>query len=520
VSAADQETETAIREFSVEPQASEYDVVVVGAGMGGLTAAALLAKAGMKVLLAEAFEAPGGYVHSFEREGYVFDPSVHLVVDPPMFERLLDHVGTRDMVKFIDPPNLYTAHFPGTKFHAPNTGKEDFVEAHADLFPRHAAEIRKFWDVCAQIHHEAHELPSRVGGLRNLDQLSKEFELTFKYRKATLQDALDEYLPDQKVQTICSAGSVSLGLPPRELSFMLFAQMAFSQIINGASYVEGGLQRMVDAFAESVRLNGGELVVSSPVTHIATEDEKVTGVRLESGVEIKTSTVISNADPIKTFRDLIGEDKAPASVMRLLRRLRMSTSAFIVYAATPLDVAQFDPGHLCYVCVDWDLNETVDQMRQGNPAGTALNVPGIVDPTVAPTGNHVLSAVTFAPYDIGRPWREVKPETTDKFLGVLDAAIPGVSENLSFTVASSPEDVERFTRNTHGAVYGWENAPDQTGSKRPDPETPIEGLYIAGSWTAPGAGFLRAVGSGVRTAELALARTGSEATIPRFMSAA
>ena len=156
--------------MAMTPTYDAYDAVVAGSGIGGMLTAALLSAAGRRVLVAEAQGAPGGYVHSFTPRPLTLDPAAHLVVDPPMFSRLLEHLGVRDEVTFLDPGDFFSVSLPGLQMHAP-LGLEPFIESFEAALPEQAEQIRAFWEAAAQIHRDAHELPSRAG-LGSLDDIN------------------------------------------------------------------------------------------------------------------------------------------------------------------------------------------------------------------------------------------------------------------------------------------------------------------------------------------------------------
>jgi len=127
------------------PVAQRYDAIVVGAGLGGLTTAALLAKTGWKVLVVEAGRAPGGYAHAFSRNGYTFDPAIHMVPEAPFVENLLAHLGAEIDLQPLD--SLFSAHFPGITLGVPHTphDSEVFLAPFIRQFPAQADKLRKLF---------------------------------------------------------------------------------------------------------------------------------------------------------------------------------------------------------------------------------------------------------------------------------------------------------------------------------------------------------------------------------------
>ena len=212
---------------------------MIGSGAVGIVAAALLAKAGMSVLVAEQGEGPGGYAHAFHHGPYVLDPAVHLVSDESLFDALLRYLDVRDRCTFLHTDRLFTAMFPGVTFHAPLASPEQFIAAHVEAFPAQAGEIRRFFALCAQIHREAHELPGQLS-LDDLDRAVARFPTLFRYRRALLGDVMGEFISDPRARAVCGAGAAILGLPVSRLPFQAFAQLIFSYLVGGAFYTEGG----------------------------------------------------------------------------------------------------------------------------------------------------------------------------------------------------------------------------------------------------------------------------------------
>jgi phytoene dehydrogenase-like protein len=309
-----------------------------------------------------------------------------------------------------------------------------------------------------------------------------------------------------------------MGTEPSRLSFFAYSQF-IGVLVDGPYYVQGTFQNLVDAFVTALERAGGELVVKSPVTRIVLEDGSVTGVELDGGRTIDARLVVSNADARHTFEDLIGLEQLPTSYMRRLQRLKPSASACVLYGATSHDVMQYEPAHETFVYKHWDHDDTWRDILAGKPGGMSMSIMTMLDPGLAPPGDHLIIITAVAPYDIGRPWNEYRDEYMDALLAEFERTIPDLRDHLSFWIGGTPVDIERYTRNHEGATYGWELIPPQIGSKRLGHETPLKGLYLVGHWTEEGPASFRVILSGINTASKILGDSGSSETIPSFKPA-
>jgi prolycopene isomerase len=136
-----------------------------------------------------------------------------------------------------------------------------------------------------------------------------------------------------------------------------------------------------------------------------------------------------------------------------------------------------------------------------------IRIPTLADPALAPPGEHIVSTVVPMPFDIGVPWREARERYTEMVLDQIEAHLPGYRAGLIFAEGSTPLALHRYSLALNGAMYGWENNPTQTQSRRPGHRTPIEGLYLSGAWTQPGSGANNCMQSGLQTAQIVLGAT-------------
>jgi prolycopene isomerase len=492
--------------FHEEAARDRYDAVVIGSGLGGLTSAALLARAGQRVLIVERHDRPGGYAHAFRRRGYRFDSAVHLVsgCEPVPFEGggvlhdLLSELGVRDRCDFVRIDPCYRVEWPGLTLDAP-CELERFTEAHAERFPREAKGIHGFLEDCLTIRGEASRAEEQAGSLR-----PERFPLLLRYRRATLAQVLEARVEDPAARAALAALWPYLGLPPSRVSFLYFATMLTSYVADGAYYCRGSFQALADALVAASVGAGGELLLRAPVRRVIVEHGRAAGVVLENGQRVHAPVVISNADARQTIDELCGAEHFPARYVARLHAAQRSISAFVVYAATSLDLAAADLAHETFLYPGADHEAAHRSGVVGEPNWFSITVPTLVDPSLAPPGQHLLVLTTLVGAQQSASWRDLKAARTEALLRRAERRLPGLRDSLRLAEAATPRTMERYTRNAAGAIYGFDVTPAQVGPGRLDNRTPLAGLYLAGHWTRPGGGVAGVVRSGMRTAGLVL----------------
>ena len=382
----------------------DADVIVIGSGIAGLTAGALLAYAGNRVVVCEHAQGLGGYAHAFrrgDRGQYTFDPAVHLLADQQLFGGVLGLLGVRDRCTFIPSDHFYRAMFPGYAIDLP-ADREGYVAAHVQAFPHEADGIRRFWELCRVVHREAHDMPPAMH-LRDLDAAVAAAPNLFRYRKSTVSEVLEEHVTDPRARAVCAVPWQYLGVPPSQAAFQTFAQLTTVHT-DDLFAIEGGVERLIDALAEAITGRGGEIVTGCRVTGILVEDGRALGVTLADGQELRADWVLSGADPFQTFETLVAREHVPNSYLRKLSRMRVSGSAFLLFAASRLDLSGWDLPHQIFTHASWDHEESYRLTSVGEFGVRWITPTSLLDPSVAPEGEHV---VPLGQARVARPGSDV-----------------------------------------------------------------------------------------------------------------
>ncbi len=489
-----------------EARRERYDAIVVGSGLGGLACAALLARAGKRVLVAERHDRPGGCAHAFRRHDYWFDSAVHLVggCAPTATNagglpyQLLRTVGAADALEFEEIDPIYTAAFPGLELR-PRSGIEEFVRSHIEAFPAERKGLHSLVAECLALQTEVRSAEEFAAPLEVMRH-PRRFPTLLRYRRAALAQVMDDHLRDPRAKAAFAAFWPYLGLPPGRVSFVYFATMLLSYVAEGSFYCRGSFQRVAEALADAVEQGGGEVLLRAPVARIVLEGGRAAGVRLANGQELRAGVVVSNADLRQTATELLDPESVPPALRERIGQLEPSISAFVSYLATTLDLRALGATHETFVYAGFDHDASYERTRSGAADWWTATVPTLADPRLAPPGVHLVALTTLAPWASPAEWRARKPAFLERSLALAERRMPGLRASLLFAEGGTPSTLLDYTANSDGAIYGWALSPEQVGRGRPANATGIPGLWLAGHWAQPGGGVYGVLSSGVNAA--------------------
>lgn len=507
---------------SVSSSPPEYDAVIIGSGMGGLSAAVHLANAGLKVLVLEQHYKVGGCTTSFSRGEFSFDASLHemsLGGGEGIIRILLKKAGVLDKVELIKIPTLGQSIFPDFKFTHPN-GLSTLKAELKKNWPLEHANFDKFFSTLDKMHDETMELRDLYLG-NPLKQLFTKLTIPLraphltKYYKKTVNELLDEYFEDKQLKSVMSQFWLYHGPPPSEQWSLIYFIASYSYWKNGAWQIKGSSQALSNAFRDRIVELGGEVRTSTLVTKILVENNRARGVETESGETILTRNVISNADPYQTFYKLVGIDKTPRKIRRKLRDMKPSNSLAGVYLGLDVEPSFFgiDEYEIFYN-TSYNEDAMFKSMMQGDYENGLLSLTfysNLGDPFYAPPGKSVLTIHVYSDISTwperGAGYDEYKEKFVDRLIAMAENVLPGLREHIEVKVGMSPRTIKRYTLNHGGVPYGMDFTVDQSGDLLQIP-TGIDKLYMAGAWSFPGHSVSNSQLSGYLTSQLILREEG------------
>jgi phytoene desaturase len=483
-------------------------IIVVGSGIGGLTAAIRLAAQGHEVEIFEKRDKPGGRAYVFEKGGFKFDAGPTIITAPFMLDDLWKLAGKRreDYFQLVECDPYYRIFDHNKRYFDYNKDEEDILRQIGEINPEDQAAYHKFLKSSKAIFDKGFALIDKPF-LKFSDMLKVAPDLMKLKAFLSVYQYVAQFFDNEFLRRCFSFHSLLLGGSPFTAS-SIYALIEYLEQHWGVHYAMGGTGAMIAAMAKLFEEIGGKLHLNSEVYQITVQDQQVTGVILKDGTVHKADIVVSNADVAFTYRELIPEHVRRKNTNRRIERTNYSMSLVVIYFGTDRryndsDVVQ----HNIILSERYKelLADIFKKKKLADDFSLYLYMPSKIDPSVAPEGCETFYVLSPVPnMDSGVDWKKTAKPYRDAIMQFLEENyLPDLQKHIVMEHMVDPLYFQNELNSYKGAAFSVEPTLLQSAWFRPHNQSEdFSNLYIVGAGTHPGAGVPGVMSSGAIVANL------------------
>ena len=482
------------------------EIIIIGAGLAGLTYGALAAKDGHKVTIYEKNNVPGGVVALCEHNGYKFEQGPLLIGDmlekEPIYELLKDlgislkTIRADRDISFLDYDLIRPNEYKGPYW------RKEYL---ASIFPEDKKGLEKYYKFYDDVMHLRY-LTTLKSNVINKLRLTAAFLKVKKYSKMNADELTKHFFKNEKLRLVytgiladfCADPSEVIGLTTVFTNF----ETAFDERIPlnknnkkyypGFCFIEGGVQKIPEALAEYITSHNGNIIYNSIVDKVLiNKDNKAYGVRLNDKT-IKHGDVIVGCGSGKDFfKNIVGHEHLDENYINILNTYKTMEGVFMVHLGVNEDPMKYLRSPLIYCYRMYDLNKATEKLRNGvyheGDDGFLIFVDSYHAKEFAPNGKHCVTLYTVAPDTLKDfSWKDKKQEYADKLIKLAERHIPNLSNTIEEIKILTPEDYRVLTHMSKSSFGG--NIPIWN-QKAPTHITPVKDLIFVGQQSENGGGM-------------------------------
>ncbi len=461
---------------------NQYDIIIIGTGLGGLVCGYILSKNGFKVLLLEKNAQIGGCLQTFKRFGVKFDTGMHYIgsmMEGQILHRLFDYLKLTGDVPLnrLDENGYDIISIAGERYRYAS-GYENFTDTLCERFPDNRADIAEY---VRQLQGIANSSP-----LYNLRKVEEYVFLKADYIKTSVNEFIASITGNRRLRNVL-AGNLPLYAGVRDKTPTYIHALISNFYIQSAWRIIGGSDSIAESLAKSIRNFGGEILTNSQVTEILCNDTKAIGVRLNDGTCIEADSFVSNIHPQATL-DMLNTHLIRRAYRMRISELENTIANFTLYIkfkekATP---------YLNYNYFHFDQDDVwkANDRKPGDPLRSYLFMHQCAEPNQQwAQSAEMIGYMRFdevgkwAGATVGRrgdDYKAFKQATAEHYIDVLERSFPGIRHSIESYETSTPLTYRDYTATKEGSMYGIirdKNFPTQTLVSQ---RTKIPNLFLTG----------------------------------------
>jgi all-trans-retinol 13,14-reductase len=488
--------------YSSDLTKAHYDAIIIGSGLGGLTTAVCMAKAGKKVLVLEKHYVIGGFTHTFKRKKMEWDVGVHYVgqvnIKNSTMRKAFDYV-TNGKLQWDDMGEIYDQTIIEGDVYNFIKGKEPQITQMIAYFPEEEAAIRAYYQLIDKVSADAGSyfaektMPDWLSKLVGY-KLQRKF---YEYSNKTTYDVLSSLTSNKKLIAVLCAQCGNYGLTPKKSSFGAHA-IIIAHFLDGGNYPVGGAASIHKYITEVIEHHGGILAIKADVKQIIIENNKAIGVEMQNGDKLFATNIISNAGAHNTYNKLIPATVSQPEQIIELNKIKPSVSHACIYIGlNASDEALQLPKHNIWYYENYDLDAANEHHVKTKDSASPLfyiSFPSAKDSAwqLKHPGTATIQVIGSYPYEWVQEWENTqwgkrgdeydakKEALKNAFLEKLYTILPQIKGHVDICELSTPLSTMHFSNYNKGEIYGLEHTPERFRLKLLRPRTSYKNLYITG----------------------------------------
>ena len=483
-----------------------YDVIVIGSGIGGLVNAALLAKLGKKVCVLEQHYTAGGFTHAYQRKGYEWDVGVHYIGEvhraKSPLRKVFDLVSEKRLKwQAMDP--VYDQIIIGDESFDFIAGTDNFINSLSTQFPDDKEAIVKYVELVRDISYHSSKF---FAGQALPIWMAKIFhwlrpKLIRPEYFQTTRHVLESLTSNQKLISVLTGQWGDYGLAPNKASFLMHALLV-KHYLNGGAYPVGGASAIAREIIPTILAAGGDVFTDAKAEQIIIKNNKATGVQLSNGLVINAKKIVSNIGYINTVTKLLPESiQQQYNLSKQAQKIKRSGASLCLYCGFngTSETLNLNTTNLwIYATPNHELNVANYEKAKGENEEfpvVYISFPSSKDPEWSERfpNKSTVEIVTLANMDwfkkwIGTDWNKrgedyeaVKEKLSQKLLAKLFEHRPQLKNALDYYELSTPLSTENYQLNDEGEIYGLEHTVERFKQAHLHSETKVKNLYLTGA---------------------------------------
>lgn len=497
-----------------------YDAIIIGAGLGGLTTGATLVKKGKKVLVLEQHIIPGGAATIFERKGIKFEVGLHEMdwgtPDRDMKALIFRKLGILDTLPMVTLPQVWRIKTESKEYTIPH-GRENVINYLSEQFPSEAKGIKKYFAAMKEITTINRALPNDLNPIQFFlfPILVLPSIIKGMIQKSNVGDKLDKFIKSDTLKNILNVNIVYYSDNPYEFAWDYHAAAQYSYYNSGV-YIKGGSQVLSNQLADVITNNGGEIRYLADVQKIEMEGNKAIGITYQDRkskemITVYGKKIVANCSPENVYNGTMVPSKFQEPKVKDLKDACSLWSIYIIFKE-PLSKKYPGMAYSTFLGSEEYLNGGQKVLHKTLTECPIEDRPFVlvdystIDSGLVPEndsrGFGVLCGNSYlSEWEMSTEEYKTKKEQFAKHLfSRLEKTYPGITDNIEYFEVSTPKTVQRYLKTPSGTAYGYRQKGYSKWNRAPFKSSQIKNLHFTGAWSYPGGGFTGAIICGYHTA--------------------